>query len=57
MEKQLKILSIGAHPDDADTYSGGLLSKLRDAGWRVRLLSVTDGSAGTYHLDESAEEL
>lgn len=27
MEKQLKILSIGAHPDDADTYSGGLLSK------------------------------
>ena len=41
MEKQLKILSIGAHPDDADTYSGGLLSKLRDAGWLVRLLSVT----------------
>ncbi len=57
MEKQLKILSIGAHPDDADTYSGGLLSKLRDAGWLVRLLSVTDGSAGTYHMDESAEEL
>ena len=54
MEKQLKILSIGAHPDDADTYSGGLLSKLRDAGWLVRLLSVTDGSAGTYHMDESA---
>ena len=57
MEKQLKILSIGAYPDDADTYSGGLLSKLRDAGWLVRLLSVTDGSAGTYHMDESAEEL
>ena len=30
--EQKRILSIGAHPDDADTYSGGLLSKLRDAG-------------------------
>ncbi|MDD5918015.1 MAG: PIG-L family deacetylase [bacterium] len=57
MEEQRRILSIGAHPDDADTYSGGLLSKLREAGWQVRLLSVTDGSAGTYHMDESAEEL
>lgn len=56
MEEQRRILSIGAHPDDADTYSGGLLSKLREAGWQVRLLSVTDGSAGTYR-DESAEEV
>ena len=49
--EQKRILSIGAHPDDADTYSGGLLSKLRDAGWLVRLLSLTDGSAGTYHME------
>ena len=48
MKKEKRILSIGAHPDDADTYCGGLLSKLRDKGWQVRLLSVTDGSAGTY---------
>lgn len=57
MEKQFKILSIGAHPDDADTYSGGLLSKLRDAGWQVRLLSVTDGSRGTYRADAAREEI
>ena len=55
--EQKRILSIGAHPDDADTYSGGLLSKLRDAGWLVRLLSLTDGSAGTYHMEEAAEEV
>ena len=47
-EKKRRILSIGAHPDDADTYSGGLLQKLQEAGWEIRLLSVTDGSAGTY---------
>ncbi|MBQ1705116.1 MAG: PIG-L family deacetylase [Clostridia bacterium] len=47
-EKAMRILSIGAHPDDADTSAGGLLMKLCRKGWEVRLLSVTDGSAGTY---------
>ena len=56
MEKQFKLLSIGAHPDDADTSCGGMLSKLHDAGWDIRLLSVTDGSAGTYR-DTCEEEL
>lgn len=57
MEKQYRILSIGAHPDDADTSAGGLLMKLRDAGWEVRLLSLTDGSAGTYDLAVTRAEL
>lgn len=52
-----RILSIGAHPDDADTSSGGLLMQLHDAGWEVRMLSVTDGGAGTHHLDLPREEL
>lgn len=47
-ERKMRVLSIGAHPDDADTSAGGLLMKLFRAGWEVRLLSVTDGSAGTY---------
>lgn len=57
MEKQYRVLSIGAHPDDADTSAGGLLLKLRDAGWEVRLLSVTDGSAGTYDLNVTRAQL
>ncbi len=57
MKEEKRILSIGAHPDDADTYTGGLLAKLHEKGWRVRLLSVTDGSAGTYHADVTREEL
>ena len=53
----MRILSIGAHPDDADTSPSGLLLKLRDAGWEIRLLSLTDGSAGTYRTDIPREEL
>ena len=39
-EKKYKVLSIGAHQDDADTSAGGLLKKLADKGWDVRLLST-----------------
>ena len=46
-ERKMRVLSIGAHPDDADTSAGGLLTKLKRKGWEIRLLSVTDGSAGT----------
>ena len=57
MEKQMRILSIGAHQDDADTSAAGLLWKLHDAGWQIRLLSLTDGSAGSYRLDLTREAL
>ena len=56
-QKQRKILSIGAHPDDADTSPSGLLLKLKDAGWDIRLLSITDGSAGTYRTELPRSEV
>ncbi|MBQ4004352.1 MAG: PIG-L family deacetylase [Firmicutes bacterium] len=56
-DKRYKVLSIGAHPDDADTSAGGLLKKLADKGWEVRLLSLTDGSRGTYDPDLAGERL
>ena len=56
-ERKMRVLSIGAHPDDADTSAGGLLNKLKRKGWEIRLLSVTDGSAGTYHLELAGQEL
>ena len=56
-KKEYRVLSIGAHPDDADTSAGGLLLKLRDKGWQVRLLSVTDGSAGMYDISRCGAPL
>lgn len=56
-EKTMRVLSIGAHPDDADTSAGGLLEKLHRKGWEVRLLSITDGSAGTYRVEQSGKPL
>ena len=52
-----RILSIGAHPDDADTSAGGLLQKLYHKGWTIQMLSVTDGSAGTYDASKGGAEL
>ena len=55
--KTYRVLSIGAHPDDADTSAGGLLWKLREKGWEVRLLSLTDGSAGMYDVQRCGAQL
>jgi N-acetylglucosamine malate deacetylase 1 len=45
-EDALRILIIGAHPDDADIKAGGTAAKWCDAGHVVRLVSLTDGRAG-----------
>lgn len=46
MAEQLRILVLGAHPDDADIKSGGTAAKWAKLGHVVRLVSVTDGGAG-----------
>ncbi len=45
----LRILIIGAHPDDADLKAGGTAAKWCRLGHKVCLLSLTDGGAG-HHL-------
>lgn len=39
------VLVVSPHPDDETLAVGGLLHDLVAAGWRVRLVSVTDGEA------------
>jgi LmbE family N-acetylglucosaminyl deacetylase len=45
-EQPLRILVIGAHPDDADIKAGGTAAKWCALGHVVRLLSLTNGQAG-----------
>lgn len=42
----LRVLVIGAHPDDADLKAGGTAAKWTACGATVELVSLTDGSAG-----------
>ena len=45
-EQPLRILVIGAHPDDADIKSGGTAAKWCALGHAVKLVSLTNGRAG-----------
>ena len=45
-----RILVLGAHPDDADIKVGGTSALWRDAGFAVKLVSLTDGGAGHQSL-------
>ncbi len=42
----LRIIAIGAHPDDCDIKFGGTAAKFAKAGHAVKFLSVTNGDAG-----------
>jgi LmbE family N-acetylglucosaminyl deacetylase len=45
-EQRLRILVIGAHPDDSDIKAGGTAAKWGALGHVVKLVSLTNGRAG-----------
>lgn len=45
-QPKLRILAIGAHPDDCDIKFAGTAAKFAKAGHAVKFLSVTNGDAG-----------
>jgi LmbE family N-acetylglucosaminyl deacetylase len=47
-EQPLRILAIGAHPDDADIKAGGTAARWCALGHQVLMVSVADGSAGHH---------
>jgi len=49
-----RVLVLGAHPDDAEFFAGGLLACHHQAGSTVRLVSVTNGQSG-HHVIPSHE--
>ncbi len=50
MTEKLRILVIGAHPDDCDIYAGGVATLYRQGGHDVRFVSVTNGESGHHTL-------
>ena len=50
MDKKLKVLMIGAHPDDNDICGGGLALKYAALGHSVRFLSVCNGCGGHHKM-------
>ncbi|HEY3943485.1 MAG TPA: PIG-L family deacetylase [Acidimicrobiales bacterium] len=44
----LRVLAIGAHPDDVEFGCGGTLAKWRARGCAIQVLILTDGSKGTW---------
>jgi LmbE family N-acetylglucosaminyl deacetylase len=44
----MRVLGIGAHPDDLELQCGGTLVRYAQAGHRVWMCTVTDGSKGSF---------
>jgi LmbE family N-acetylglucosaminyl deacetylase len=50
-------LAVGAHPDDVEFGAGGTLAKWAEAGCTVHHLICTDGSKGTWNVDDDLPAL
>ena len=53
VDNPLRLLILGAHPDDAEFHAGGLAAIYRQRGHTVKMVSVTNGGAGTSSLQFS----
>ncbi len=47
---KLRVIAIGAHPDDCDIKFGGTAAKFARDGHAVKFLSVTNGDAGHHEI-------
>lgn len=50
----LRLLVLGAHPDDAEIHAGGLAKLYRNLGHVVKMVSLTNGDAGHHQMSGAA---
>ena len=50
MSDRLRLMVIGAHPDDAEYKAGGLAAIYRHLGHEVQFVSVTNGESGHHRV-------
>lgn len=50
MNKEIRVIVIGAHPDEPDIYAGGTAALFAEMGHRVKFLSLTNGCCGHYAI-------
>jgi LmbE family N-acetylglucosaminyl deacetylase len=46
----IRVLFVGAHPDDCDVKAGGTAALLADQGHAVKFVSLTNGDAGHHEM-------
>ena len=49
-ETPLRILAVGAHPDDCEITCGGTATLYRQAGHVVKFVSMTNGESGHHEI-------
>jgi len=47
MDRGKTVLSVGAHPDDAEFFCAGTLALLGNKGWQIHIATMTPGDCGT----------
>ncbi len=52
MDKPLRILALGAHPDDCEWACGGTAAKWTSRGDQVRFVSLTNGELGHWKKEQ-----
>ena len=51
--EKLRVMMIGAHPDDCDFRCGGVALLYSQLGHQVQFVSVSDGSAGHHQMNQA----
>ena len=52
--EELRVLAVGAHPDDLEILCGGTLARYAESGHQVVMAHVLSGDKGHYKTDSAS---